>query len=81
MRCNMRNIYKIETYCDTSVKRIEEKIVNSGGQCVVRGWALITNHIFDAHQTSQVLHLISRITDEVSHDDLKSWSDSVLIAA
>jgi len=77
----MSNLYKIESYCETSVKRIEESIKSSGGQCVVRGWAIITNHIFDNNQSNQVMHLISRITDELSDDDINCWSESALIAA
>lgn len=77
----MSNLYKIESYCDTSVKRIEDCILNSGGQCVVRGWAIITNHIFDDQQSNHIIHLISRISDEVSDDDILAWSDYRLIAA
>ncbi|GLO60003.1 hypothetical protein MACH09_05110 [Vibrio sp. MACH09] len=77
----MSNLYKIESYCETSVKRIEECIRNSGGQCVVRGWAIITNYVFDDQQSSQILHLISKITDELSDDDVNTWSNYQLIAA
>ncbi len=70
----MSNIYKIETYCEDSVNQLADFIRQSGGSCIVRGWAIISDHIFNEAQTDKVLHLISHVTDLLTDDDLYSWS-------
>lgn len=77
----MNDIYKIETYCDTCVKQIAESIRAAGGQCIVRGWAIITNYNFNMQQTSQLLHFVSGITDDLSDDDKNIWSSRNSLAA
>ncbi len=70
----MSNIYKIESYCENSVNQLADFIRKSGGNCIVRGWAVISDHIFNETQTGKVLHLVSHVTDLLTDDDLYSWS-------
>ena len=70
----MSKLYKIESYSETCVKQIANLINKSGGQCVICGWAIITDHIFDEKQTQNTLGLVSRITDMLSDADIHSWS-------
>lgn len=77
----MNDIYKIETYCEKSKEQLADLIVKSGSQCIVRGWALITDHVFNESQTKKALHLVARITDNLTDDDLYSWSTASKKAA
>ncbi len=77
----MSSIYKIETYCEACVKQITDCIEKAGGKSVTLGWAVITNHIFDSQQTDALMHLISRITDELSERDRHSWLKSTKLVA
>lgn len=69
----MSKLYKIETYCENGVKQMADIIIQSGGKCVIRGWAVVTDHVFTQTQTNQVLSLVARITDELTDDDHYSW--------
>ncbi len=70
----MNNIYKIETYSEESVNQLESFIRECGGNCIVRGWAVISDYIFNDVQADEALHLVSRITDLLTDDDLYSWA-------
>ncbi|MDV7105343.1 hypothetical protein R3X26_13105 [Vibrio sp. TH_r3] len=70
----MNNIYKIEAYCEASIKQLADFIAKSGSKCVVRGWAVITDHVFTETETDQALHLVARISDNLTDDDLYYWS-------
>ena len=70
----MNNIYKIEAYCEASIKQLADFIEKSGGRFVIRGWAVITDHVFTETETNQALHLVARISDHLTDDDLYYWS-------
>lgn len=72
----MSHIYKIETYCETSKKQLSDLIIKSGGQCISRGWAIITDHVFNESQTKQAFHLVGSITDNLTDDDIYSWENA-----
>jgi hypothetical protein len=70
----MSNIYKIETYCESSNQQLADFIAKSGGKCIVRGWAVITDYVFNEAETKKAIHLVARITDSLTDDDHYSWS-------
>jgi len=77
----MKNIYKIETYCEESKTQLAEFITQFGGQYIIRGLAIITDHVFNESQTKQAIHLVARITDNLTDDDLYSWEHAQKQAA
>ena len=77
----MSNIYKIETFCESYVTRIADCINKAGGHCVIRGWAVLTDYIFDAKETQALFSMVSRTTDELSEDDMYVWMNSERMAA
>lgn len=72
----MNSLYKIETFCESSVKQLADSITKSGGQCVIRGWAVISDHVFSESQSDTVFHLVARITDVLTDDDIYFWSNA-----
>ena len=77
----MSNIYKIETFCESYATRIADCICEAGDHSVVRGWAILTDHIFSAQETQKLFALVSRTTDVLTDDDIRVWMNSVNIAA
>ncbi|PJC86237.1 hypothetical protein CSW98_11770 [Vibrio sp. HA2012] len=77
----MSNIYKIETFCESYVSRIADCITKAGGHCVIRGWAVLTDHVFDAQQTQKLFPMVSRTTDDLTDDDMYVWMNSDRAAA
>ena len=73
----MNDIYKIETFCDAYVTRIAEYINKSGGRCIVRGWAILTDHIFSLQETQKLFFLVSKTTDDITDDDIRAWLNVV----
>ena len=77
----MNDIYKIETYSDSCASKIANYINNNGGDCVVQGWSVITDYLFNSEQSLHLLPIISCISDDVSEHDFYCWSISAQKAA
>ncbi|WED22313.1 hypothetical protein L3Q72_02605 [Vibrio sp. JC009] len=73
----MNDIYKIETYSDSCANEVSDFIVNMGGQCVVQGWAVITDYTFNSPACTQLLSVISSISDNVSDTDMQHWVNTL----
>ena len=73
----MNNIYKIETFCESYVTRIAECILKAGGRCIIRGWAILTDHIFSLQETQKLFSLVSKTTDDLTDDDIRVWLNTV----
>jgi hypothetical protein len=69
----MNDIYKIETYSDMSAANIASFITRVGGRCIVQGWAVITDFTFSSSACTQLLPLISSISEDVSDADRYYW--------
>ncbi|PWI35359.1 hypothetical protein DI392_03605 [Vibrio albus] len=77
----MSNIYKIETFCESHVTRIADSINKSGGNCIIRGWAVLTDHVFNAQEAKTLFPMVSRTTDDLTEDDIYVWMKSARAAA
>ncbi|WP_375752746.1 hypothetical protein [Vibrio sp. HN007] len=77
----MSDIYKIETYSESCAGQIAGYINNNGGACVVLGWSIVTDYVFNSQQSLELLPSISCISDDVSEHDIYCWSTSTKVAA
>ncbi|HDZ9126384.1 TPA: hypothetical protein RUY84_002834 [Vibrio cholerae] len=70
----MAALYKIESYSDEAARQIGGFITEHGGRCVVAGFAVITDHLFQHCDAFQVLPLVARTSDQLSEWDYQQFS-------
>ncbi|MDG3086238.1 hypothetical protein P7F88_09030 [Vibrio hannami] len=77
----MSAVYKIETYSKECAQEISSFIAEREGDCLVHGWAIITDYCFSSQQSLDLLPLISSITDNMSEYDLHRFDFITKIVA
>lgn len=77
----MSNVYKIETYSKECAQQVSEYITQHQGDCLIHGWAIITDYPFSSQQSLELLPLISSIADNMSEYDLHRFDFITKIVA
>ncbi|PWI34870.1 hypothetical protein DI392_00895 [Vibrio albus] len=75
----MPNVYKIETFSGENAERIADTIRQAGSHSIIRGWAILTDHVFNTTDTKKIFPLVSRTTDDLTEDDIYVWMQSLAL--